>query len=101
MENVGYSKENKIGIYNIQMIEERQTIIALGADAVSKIIFMDENRIERSPNVKDVIEYTKEWKKWYIERKNIRYFIFIMVRRNINVIASAKRYKRFIAYRII
>lgn len=59
MENVGYSVYNKECIYNIQMIEERQTIIALGADAVSKIAFIDENRIERVPNVKDVIEYNK------------------------------------------
>ena len=41
------------------MIEERQTIIALGADGVSKIVFRDENRFERVPNVKDVIEYNK------------------------------------------
>lgn len=57
MENVGYSKENKECIYNIQMIEDSQTIIALGADAVSKIVFLDENRIERFGNVKDVKEY--------------------------------------------
>lgn len=57
MENLGYSKKGKEGIYNIQMIEERQTIIALGADAVSKIIFLEENRIERFGNVKDVKEY--------------------------------------------
>ncbi len=71
MENVGYSKENKIGIYNIQMIEERQTIIALGADAVSKIIFMDENRIERAPNVKDVIEYIKRVEEMVYRKKKI------------------------------
>ena len=29
MENVGYSTGSKEGIYNIQMIEEKQTIIAL------------------------------------------------------------------------
>ncbi len=71
MENVGYSKKDKIGIYNIQMIEERQTIIALGADAVSKIIFMDENRIERAANVKDVIEYTKRVEEMVQRKKNI------------------------------
>ncbi|RXI49069.1 coproporphyrinogen dehydrogenase HemZ [Clostridium tetani] len=58
-ENVGYSIKGKECIYNIQMIEERQTIIALGADGVSKIVFRDENRIKRVPNVKDVIEYNK------------------------------------------
>lgn len=57
MENIGYSQSSKEGIYNIQMIEERQTIIAAGADAVSKIVFLEENRIERFANVKDVREY--------------------------------------------
>ncbi len=57
MENVGYSEKGKEGIYNIQMIEEKQTIVALGADAVSKVIFLEENRIERFGNVKDVREY--------------------------------------------
>lgn len=59
MENVGYSLPNKECIYNIEMIEERQTIIALGAHAVSKVVFLDENRIERFANVRDVIEYIK------------------------------------------
>ena len=57
MENIGYAKEEKECIYNMQMIEDTQTIIALGADAVSKVVFKDENRIERFPNVKDVREY--------------------------------------------
>jgi coproporphyrinogen dehydrogenase HemZ len=57
MENLGYAKDSKEGIYNIQMIEEKQTIIAAGADAVSKITFLEENRIERFANVKDVKEY--------------------------------------------
>jgi len=57
MENVGYCRDGKICIYNIQMIEEKQTIIALGADGVSKVVFLDENRIERFANVKDVKEY--------------------------------------------
>lgn len=59
MENVGYCLEGKECIYNIQMIEEKQTIIALGADAVSRAVFLEENRHERFPNLKDVREYTK------------------------------------------
>ncbi|WP_061993961.1 coproporphyrinogen III oxidase [Clostridium sp. ATCC 25772] len=59
MENIGYSKNDKEGIYNIQMIEEKQTIVALGADAVSKVVFLNDNRIERFGNVKDVREYIK------------------------------------------
>eukprot|EP00831_Metopus_contortus_P052570 TRINITY_DN4412_c0_g1_i1.p2 TRINITY_DN4412_c0_g1~~TRINITY_DN4412_c0_g1_i1.p2 ORF type:complete len:252 (+),score=47.32 TRINITY_DN4412_c0_g1_i1:365-1120(+) len=57
MENLGYAKEGSEGIYNIQMIEERQTIIALGAAAVSKVIFLEEDRLERFPNLKDLHEY--------------------------------------------
>ncbi|MBU3111362.1 coproporphyrinogen III oxidase [Clostridium lacusfryxellense] len=59
MENVGYAIPGKEGIYNIQMIEEKQTVIALGADAVSKVVFLEENRHERFANVKDVREYIK------------------------------------------
>ncbi|MBX4259899.1 coproporphyrinogen III oxidase [Clostridium estertheticum] len=59
MENIGYTAISKEGIYNIQMIEEKQTVIALGADAVSKVVFLDENRHERFANVKDVREYIK------------------------------------------
>lgn len=57
MENIGYAKPNKEGIYNIEMIEDRQTIIALGADAVTKIVFFHNNKIERFGNLKDVREY--------------------------------------------
>ncbi|WMJ81275.1 coproporphyrinogen III oxidase [Clostridium sp. MB40-C1] len=57
MENVGYTRASKEGIYNIEMIEEKQTIIGIGADAVTKVIFLDENRLERFPNIKDVREY--------------------------------------------
>ena len=57
MENLGYTKKGKECIYNIQMIEDKQTIIALGADAVSKVVFLEENRIERFGNVKDVKGY--------------------------------------------
>ena len=60
MENVGYSTPSKEGVYNIQMIEEKQTIIALGADAVCKVVFLEENRHERFANLKDI--------KGYIER---------------------------------
>src|SRR5690554_5923783 len=38
-ENIGYAKPGYESIYNIQMMEEKQTIIAMGAGAVSKIVF--------------------------------------------------------------
>ena len=59
LENIGYSVEGKECIYNIQMIAENKTIIALGADAITKIVYPKENRIERVANLKDVREYVK------------------------------------------
>ncbi len=56
LENVGYSKKNKECLYNIQIMEERQSILACGAGAATKVIF-PHNRIERAFNVKTVEEY--------------------------------------------
>ncbi|HHW30221.1 MAG TPA: coproporphyrinogen dehydrogenase HemZ [Clostridiaceae bacterium] len=59
LENVGYSKPGYECIYNVQIMEEKQTIIALGAGAVTKVVYPQENRIERAFNVKNVEEYIK------------------------------------------
>lgn len=56
-ENVGYSKPGREGIYNILIMEEKQTIMAVGAGASTKVVFPEENRIERIENVKDVTTY--------------------------------------------
>lgn len=57
LENIGYSKPGYECIYNIQIMEEKQTIIALGAGAITKVVFPHDNRIERAFNVKSVEEY--------------------------------------------
>lgn len=57
LENIGYCKPGKEGIYNIHMIAENVSIAAMGADGVTKTIFHKENRIEREANLKDVKEY--------------------------------------------
>lgn len=66
-ENVGYAKEGKYGIYNILINEEKQTILALGAGAITKGVFPDD-RIERCENVKDVSQYIERIDEM-IERK--------------------------------
>lgn len=55
-ENVGYARPGKFGIYNILIMEELQTIAALGAGSISKVVYQD-GRIERADNVKDVALY--------------------------------------------
>lgn len=56
-ENVGYAKPHKAGIYNILIMEEKQTIMALGAGATTKFVFDHATRMERVENVKDVANY--------------------------------------------
>lgn len=51
LENVGYAKTGCEGIYNIRIMEEHQTIVALGAGGISKVYYPLENRLERVPNV--------------------------------------------------
>lgn len=55
-ENVGYAKDGKAGIYNILIMEEKQSIVAAGAGASTKMVY-PEGRIERIENVKDVGQY--------------------------------------------
>jgi coproporphyrinogen III oxidase-like Fe-S oxidoreductase len=57
LENTGYARPGCECVYNIQTMEERQSIIAFGAGAVSKRVILDENRIERAFNVKEVSQY--------------------------------------------
>ncbi len=56
-ENVGYAKVDKAGIYNILIMEEKQTILAAGAGAATKYVCPGGARIERVENVKDVGQY--------------------------------------------
>ncbi|MCR4868962.1 MAG: coproporphyrinogen dehydrogenase HemZ [Lachnospiraceae bacterium] len=64
MENVGFSKPGKEGLYNILIMEEREDILAIGAGAACKKVRIDpvtgDTQITRCENVKDI--------KTYIER---------------------------------
>ncbi len=66
-ENVGYAKEGCFGIYNILIMEEKQSIVALGAGSISKRVYPD-GRIERCENVKDVASFIERIDEM-IERK--------------------------------
>ena len=56
-ENVGYSLPGKACLYNILIMEEKQTIVGCGAGTTTKVVFPEENRVERAENVKDVEQY--------------------------------------------
>ncbi|MCM1325095.1 MAG: coproporphyrinogen dehydrogenase HemZ [Bacteroidales bacterium] len=68
-ENVGYAKPGKYGLYNILIMEEVQSIVALGAGSITKRVYPD-GRIERCENVKDPALYIEEIDEM-IERKHV------------------------------
>ena len=69
-ENVGYAVEGKEGIYNILIMEEKHTILALGAGATSKFVFPDTGRITRTENVKNVNEYVERIEEMIMRKKS-------------------------------
>ncbi len=66
-ENVGYAKPGKEGIYNILIMEEKQSIIACGAGSITKRVYPD-GRMKRCENVKDVASFIERIDEM-IERK--------------------------------
>jgi coproporphyrinogen dehydrogenase HemZ len=68
MENIGFAIPTKECIYNMQMMEDKQTIWAFGAGAITKVCYPSEGRIERAANVKNMEEYIKRVDEM-IERK--------------------------------
>lgn len=57
LENIGFSKKGFECLYNMQIIEDKQTNVAFGADSVTKIVINSGNRIERQRNIKDIKLY--------------------------------------------
>lgn len=59
LENVGYSRRGNECIYNIYIMEETHTIIAVGASASTKLVNPETGLIERVFNYKYPFEYIK------------------------------------------
>lgn len=68
-ENVGYAKADKAGIYNILIMEEKQSIVAAGAGASTKMVYPD-GRIERIENVKDVGQYIERIDEMILRKRD-------------------------------
>ena len=68
LENIGWSKPNMESLYNIYIMEENQSIIALGAGASTKLVAKDGN-LKRIFNYKFPLEYIKYF-DLMLEKKN-------------------------------
>ena len=71
LENIGYAKEGKEGLYNILIMEEKQTIMALGCGTACKFVTDHGKTVTRCENVKDVQLYMDRIDEM-IERKRER-----------------------------
>lgn len=69
-ENVGYAKDGYYGIYNILIMEEVQSILAVGAGTVSKRVYED-GLITRCDNVKDVDLYMSRIDEMLLRKRKL------------------------------
>lgn len=70
LENVGYCKSGKHSVYNIRIMEDKQTIVALGAGGIGKVYYPEENRLERVANVSNYKIYSERFEE-ILERKHL------------------------------
>lgn len=72
LENVGYSREGYEGLYNIFIMEEMQTILAVGASASTKLCV--NGKIERVYNYKFPYEYINRFDEMIKKKEEIIHF---------------------------
>ena len=61
LENTGWCRPGKHSIYNIRIMEDKQTVIGLGAGAVGKVYHPEEDRLERIANVSNYRIYSERF----------------------------------------
>lgn len=71
LENIGYSLPGKECLYNILIMEEKQDIISCGAGASTKYVYPEENRIERTENVKNLDHYINRIDEMIERKRNV------------------------------
>ncbi len=70
LENIGYCKKGTESLYNIFIMEEVQTIIAMGCGGVTKTVDRATDRIERVFNVKEPKDYIERFEEM-LRRKDV------------------------------
>lgn len=68
-ENVGWTKRGFASVYNVDVMEEISDNLAVGANAVTKKVFLTEGRIERIGSPKDIPTYLKKVDQLVAEKK--------------------------------
>lgn len=74
LENVGFAKAGYECLYNIYIMEEAQTILAVGAGASTKLVNTETGKIERLFNYKFPYEYISRYDKMIAKKEGIYKF---------------------------
>ena len=74
LENVGWSKPGFEGVYNVFIMDETHTILAVGGGAVTKLKQPGVNNIERIFNFKYPYEYISRFEEMMARKEGIRKF---------------------------
>jgi len=70
LENIGYCTSGTESIYNVRIMEENQTIIALGAGGISKAYDPIMNKLERIANVSNYEIYIERLDEMILRKEN-------------------------------
>ena len=69
LENIGCCRKGAEGMYNIQIMEEHQTILGMGGAATSKVVDFRAGRLKSTFHAKDLITYLRDI-DYYIQKRN-------------------------------
>lgn len=74
LENTGWSMPGYEGYYNVFIMEEKETILACGAGAVTKLLDPSSDRLERVFNFKYPYEYIGRFSEMMTRKDRVREF---------------------------
>lgn len=68
-ENIGYSKEGNESIYNIVMMEEKESVLGFGMCSTSKFFYPEINRVEKVMQFRNLEDYINKNHETLIKKK--------------------------------
>lgn len=74
LENIGWAKPGYESLYNVYIMEEVQTILAMGAAGSTKLVDLKNGRLERVFNYKYPLEYNNHFELMLKRKKEIEEF---------------------------
>lgn len=86
IENVGWCRRGAEGLYNVQIMGERQTIIGVGAAASTKVPDPVNKKIQTAFNAKDLPTYLRDLERYIAQREDV----LAMVYEPVEVVAPAE-----------